>query len=166
MLGVFNDSWNTYKADPTKGLSTIGAQLSYATDGVSAYLNFMDGSVSGTIIDLTATFQLSEKFKLGLNAADFSNTGDVGYSGLALYPSYAISDSFALGLRGEYFDFKEGSGDSSVTAFTLSANLKAGGFTFIPEFRLDSNSDEVFMDSDMAPTKSASQVVLAVVYGF
>ena len=166
MLGVFNDSWNTYKANPTKGLSTIGAQLSYATDGVSAYLNFMDGSVSGTIIDLTATFQLSEKFKLGLNAADFSNTGDVGYSGLALYPSYAISDSFALGLRGEYFDFKEGSGDSSVTAFTLSANLKAGGFTFIPEFRLDSNSDEVFMDSDMAPTKSASQVVLAVVYGF
>jgi hypothetical protein len=166
MVGVFNDSWNTYKADPTKGLSTIGAQLSYATDGVSAYLNFMDGSVSGTIIDLTATFQLSEKFKLGLNAADFSNTGDVGYSGLALYPSYAISDSFALGLRGEYFDFKEGSGDSSVTAFTLSANLKAGGFTFIPEFRLDSNSDEVFMDSDMAPTKSASQVVLAVVYGF
>lgn len=166
MLGVFNDSWNTYKADPTKGLSTIGAQLSYATDGVSAYLNFMDGSVSGTIIDLTATFQLSEKFKLGLNAADFSNTGDVGYSGLALYPSYAISDSFALGLRGEYFDFKEGSGDSSVTAFTLSANLKAGGFTFIPEFRLDSNSDEVFVDSDMAPVKSASQVVLAVVYGF
>ncbi len=166
MLGVFNDSWNTYKADPTKGLSTIGAQLSYATDGVSAYLNFMDGSVSGTIIDLTATFQLSEKFKLGLNAADFSNTGDVGYSGLALYPSYAISDSFALGLRGEYFDFKEGSGDSSVTAFTLSANLKAGGFTFIPEFRLDSNSDEYFTDSDMAATKAASQVTLAVVYGF
>jgi hypothetical protein len=31
----------------------------------------MDGSVSGTIVDLTASFQLSEKFKLGLNAADF-----------------------------------------------------------------------------------------------
>jgi hypothetical protein len=30
----------------------------------------MDGSVSGTIVDL-ASFQLSEKFKLGLNAADF-----------------------------------------------------------------------------------------------
>ena len=167
MVGVFNDTWNTYKADPSKGLSTIGAQLSFATEGISAYLNFMDGSVSGTIVDLTATFQLSDKFKLGLNAADFSNTGDAGYSGLALYPSYAISDTFALGLRGEYFDFKDGSnGGSSVTAFTLSANLKAGGFTFIPEFRLDSNSDEVFVNSDMDPTKSASQVVLAVVYGF
>ena len=167
MVGVFNDSWNSYKADPVKGLNAVGAQLSYASGPVSAYLNFMDGSVSGTIIDLTATFQLSEKFKLGLNAADFSNEGDVGYTGFALYPSYAISDTFALGLRGEYFKSKEGSLDTDVTALTLSANLKAGGFTFIPEFRLDSNSDEVmFVDSDMAPAKSASQVVLAVVYGF
>jgi len=167
MLGVFNDSWNSYKADPIKGLNAIGGQLSFATEGLSAYLNFMDGSVSGTILDLTASFQLSDKFKLGLNAADFSNEGDVGYSGVALYPSYAISDTFGLGLRGEYFKYKEGSGDTDVTALTLSANLKAGGFTFIPEFRLDSNSDEVmFLDSDMAPAKSASQIVLAVVYGF
>jgi len=167
MLGVFNDSWNSYKADPIKGLNAIGGQLSFATEGLSAYLNFMDGSVSGTILDLTASFQLSDKFKLGLNAADFSNEGDVGYSGVALYPSYAISDTFGLGLRGEYFKYKEGSGDTDVTALTLSANLKAGGFTFIPEFRLDSNSDEVmFLDSDIAPAKSASQIVLAVVYGF
>lgn len=167
MVGVFNDSWNSYKADPVKGLNAVGAQLSYASGPVSAYLNFMDGSVSGTIIDLTASFQITDAFKLGLNAADFSNEGDVGYTGFALYPSYAISDTFALGLRGEYFKSKEGSLDTDVTALTLSANLKAGGFTFIPEFRLDSNSDEVmFVDSDMAPAKSASQVVLAVVYGF
>ena len=167
MLGVFNDSWNSYKADPIKGLNAIGGQLSFASEGVSAYLNFMDGSVSGTILDLTASFQITDAFKLGLNAADFSNEGDVGYTGVALYPSFAISDTFGLGLRGEYFKYKEGSGDTDVTAMTLSANLKAGGFTFIPEFRLDSNSDEVmFVDSDMAPAKSASQVVLAVVYGF
>jgi len=167
MVGLFNDSWNSYKADPVKGLNAVGAQLSYASGPVSAYLNFMDGSVSGTIIDLTASFQITDAFKLGLNAADFSNEGDVGYTGFALYPSYAISDTFALGLRGEYFKSKEGSADTDVTALTLSANLKAGGFTFIPEFRLDSNSDEVmFVDSDMAPAKSASQVVLAVVYGF
>lgn len=167
MVGLFNDSWNSYKADPVKGLNAVGAQLSYASGPVSAYLNFMDGSVSGTIIDLTASFQITDAFKLGLNAADFSNEGDVGYTGFALYPSYAISDTFALGLRGEYFKSKEGSADTDVTALTLSANLKAGGFTFIPEFRLDGNSDEVmFVDSDMAPAKSASQVVLAVVYGF
>lgn len=167
MLGVFNDSWNSYKADPIKGLNAVGGQLSYASEGTSAYLNFMDGSVSGTIFDLTATFQLSEKFKLGLNAADFSNEGDVGYTGAAIYPSYAITEAFALGLRGEYFKYKEGSGDTDVTAITLSGNYKVSGLTIIPEFRLDSNSDEVmFVDSDLAPAKSASQVLIAVVYGF
>lgn len=166
MVGVFNDSWNSYNADPIKGLNAVGGQFSFTNDNISAYLNFMDGSVSGTIFDLTATFQLTEKFKLGLNAADFSNEGDTGYSGAALYPSYAISDAFALGLRAEYFKYKEGSGDNGVTAFTLSGNYKVSGLTIIPEFRIDSNSEEVFLNSDLMPTKSASQVLLAVVYGF
>jgi hypothetical protein len=173
MLGVFNDTWNSYKADPAKGLNAVGGQLSFATEGVSAYLNFMDGSVSGTIVDLTATFQLSKKFKLGLNVADFSNEGEVGYTGAAIYPSYAITDAFALGLRAEYFKAKKNSdalygigADQSVTAFTLSGNYKVNGLTIIPEFRMDSNSDEYFVNSDMDPTKSASQFLLAVVYGF
>ncbi|MEO7976810.1 porin [Flavobacterium sp.] len=166
MLGLFNDTWNSYQADPQKGLNAVGGQLSFVADKASAYLNFMDGSVSGTIVDLTATFQISDKFKLGVNAADFSNEGDVGYTGAALYPSYAITDAFALGLRAEYFKKKEGSGDNDVTALTLSGNYKINGLTIIPEFRLDSNSDEVFVDSDLLPTKSASQVLLAVVYGF
>jgi hypothetical protein len=68
MVGAFNDAWNSYKADPIKGLNAFGAQLSFTpVQGISAYLNFMDGSVSGTIVDLTASFQLSEKFKLGVS---------------------------------------------------------------------------------------------------
>jgi hypothetical protein len=165
MVGVFNDSWNTYTT--AAGVSAFGGQLSYAVDGVSAYLNFMDGKKSGTIVDLTATFQLTKEFKLGLNAADFSNTGDVGYSGVAIYPSYSLSDSFGLGLRGEYFKYKAGSGDTDVTAITLSGNYKIAGLTIIPEFRIDSNSDKVlFMNSDMMATKSASQFLVAAVYGF
>lgn len=175
MVGAFNDSWNTYKADSFKGLNAIGAQLSFApAEGVSAYLNFMDGSVSGTIVDLTASFQITNKFKLGLNAADWSGVGeDEGYTGFALYPSVAVTDNFGLGLRAEYFKAKENAGglygigaDNSVTAFTLSANLKAGGLTVIPEFRLDSAKDDNFVDSDLAATKSASQVSVALVYGF
>ncbi len=167
MLGIFNDSWNKYSADPVKGLNAVGGQLSYASEGSSVYLNFMDGSVSGTIVDLTATFQLTKEFKLGLNAADYSNEGKVGYTGVALYPSYALTDAFALGLRAEYFKWKEGSGDTDVTAFTLSGNYKVGSLNIIPEFRMDSNSDKVlFEDSNFAATKSASQALLAVVYAF
>jgi hypothetical protein len=172
MVGIFNDTWNNYQANPNKGLNAVGAQLSYASGPISAYLNFMDGSVSGTIVDLTATFQLAEKFKLGLNIADWSNEGEVGYTGFALYPSVALTDAFSLGLRAEYFTSKEGAdlvgidADQSVTAFTLSGNYKLGGFTLIPEFRLDGNSDEYFTDSDMMATKSAAQATIAVVYGF
>lgn len=167
MVGAFNDSWNSYKADPIKGLNAFGAQLSFTpVDGVSTYLNFMHGSVSGTIVDLTASFKLADKFKLGLNAADFSNDGKVGYTGLALYPAVDVTEKFSLGLRGEYFKFKEGSGDDSVTALTLTANLKAGGLTFIPELRLDSGSNQIFEKSNGNATKSASQFALAMVYGF
>jgi hypothetical protein len=174
MVGLFNDQWNLYSANPAFGLNAIGAQLSLTpVEGLTAYFNFLDGSESGTIVDLTAAYQISEKFKLGLNVADFSGTAtDTGYTGFALYPSYAVSSNFSLGLRAENFKAKKEStyssvsGDESVTAFTLSANLKSGGLTFIPEFRLDSGSSDMFLDSDMAATKSASQVSLAVVYGF
>ncbi|MFA9189699.1 outer membrane beta-barrel protein [Flavobacterium sp. FBOR7N2.3] len=176
MVGAFNNTWNFYSADPMKGLNAIGAQLSLTpTEGVSAYLNFMDGSESGTIVDLTATFQLSDKFSLGLNAADWSSAADsdLGYTGVALYPAVAITENFGLGLRAEYFKAKELddmiglSADNSVTAFTLSANLKAGGLTVIPEFRLDSAKENNFLKSDMTTaTKSASQASIALVYGF
>ena len=204
MAGLFNDQWNVYQSDPTNGLNGLnafGAQLSLApVKGLTAYINYLDGSASGTIVDLTAVYQISEKFKLGLNVADFSGVkdgivlspaieadplatppvvaapavlGTLGYTGFALYPSYAVSDNFTLVLRAENFKTKKAStsfskvmADESVTALTLSANLKSGGLTFIPEFRMDSGSKEFFADSDGKPTKSASQVSLAVVYGF
>ena len=175
MVGLFNDQWNAYTANPSFGLNAIGAQLSLTpVEGLTAYINYLDGSASGTIVDLTAAYQVSEKFKLGLNVADFSGTADdTGFTGFALYPSYAVSSNFSLGLRAENFKAKKMSagysgvvGDESVTAFTLSANLKSGGLTFIPEFRMDSGSSDMFLDSDLVATKSASQVSLGVVYGF
>lgn len=183
MAGLFNDKWNFYQADPTLGLNAFGAQLSLApVEGLSAYINYLSGSESGTVLDLTAAYQISSKFKLGLNVADFSGKiDDTGYTGFALYPSYAFTDKFSLAVRAENFKVKKMSdytsttpgvlgtgpaGDESVTAFTLSANLKSGGLTFIPEFRMDSGSKEMFVDSKALATKSASQVTFAVVYGF
>jgi hypothetical protein len=178
MVGLFNDGWNKYQADADLGLNNIGAQLTLTPfEGLTAYINYLQGSASGTVLDLTGSYQISEKFKLGLNVADYSGTADdTGYTGFALYPSYAVSSNFSLALRAENFKAKKFSeyddlgtgpaGDESVTAFTLSANLKSGGLTFIPEFRMDSGSENMFSDSDLMATKSASQVTLAVVYGF
>eukprot|EP01136_Pigoraptor_vietnamica_P045229 Opistho-1_new@22941 len=175
MAGLFND-WNVYQ--DFNGVSHVGAQLTLApVKGWTAYLNVLSGrsagaAGTGTILDLTTAYQITEKFKLGLNAADYSVSNDNGgYSGVALYPQYAVTSAVALGLRGEYFNYKGigAAADASVTALTFSANIKAGGLTFIPEVRFDSDKDftQSFVKSNgVTPLKSASQFSLAAVYSF
>lgn len=174
MVGLFND-WNVYQ--DLNGVSHIGAQLMVApVEGWSAYLNFLSGysagaGGTGTIFDLTTAYQVTDKFKLGLNAADYSVSNDNGgYSGVALYPQYAFTPAVSLGVRGEYFNMK-GTGDvsdKSIASATLSGNIKAGGLTFIPEVRFDSDKDfsQEFVKTSGALTKSAAQFSLAAVYAF
>jgi hypothetical protein len=183
MLGAFNDSWNVYQANAFSGLSTIGAQLTVTPiEGWTAYANVLKGDVSGTILDLTTSYQITKSFKAGLNVADFeAGTGAVvakyeGYQGAALYLQNAFTDKFSLGVRGEYFASKNmtAGGNTysgvapkeSVISATLSANFKAGGLTFIPELRMDNGSAMQFFKDNGAMTKSASQGSLAVVYAF
>lgn len=175
MAGLFND-WNVYK--DLNGVSHFGAQLSLApVEGLSVYANFLTGSSaggkneysSGTIYDLVASYDFSEKFSLGLNAADYTFKADGGYQGVALYPKYNITEYAQIGARGEYFKTKDvGAVDGeSVTSLTLSGKLTHGGLSFIPEFRFDSNDSKPFLKSDFTTaTSSASQVSLAVVYAF
>jgi hypothetical protein len=176
MAGIFNNYWNVYSSFRTIGegtgsgdVSTFGAQLTVnPIKGWTAYLNLVTGSYSGTEIDLTTAYQITDAFKLGLNAADFSapNNGG-GFRGVALYPQLAVSKVVSFGLRGEYFDYKNGGGN--VTGITLSSNIKAAGITLIPEIRLDHKSDAfpaTFTDSNLAPTNSAAQFLIAAVYAF
>lgn len=165
MLAVMNPTDAT-EYNPT-GKYAFGAQLGYK----GQYLNFItdDGAYE---IDYTGGFDLSESFFLGINGAYYDNDG-VGFAGGALYPQYATSDSFTLGLRGEYFvengDFGAiGTGveDSSVFAATLTGSYTIENFTIKPELRLDSASDDAFIDTDLMPKKSLSSFVLAAIYAF
>lgn len=175
MAGLFND-WNVYQ--DFNGVSHIGAQLTVAPiEGWTAYLNVLSGhsagaAGTGTILDLTTAYQITDKFKLGLNAANYTISGDNGgYAGVALYPQYAFTKAVALGIRGEYFNYKgvAGAADAAVASFTLSANIKSGGLTFIPEVRFDSDKDfsqNFLKKNGLAASKSASQFSLAAVYAF
>ncbi|MFK7936893.1 MAG: porin [Saprospiraceae bacterium] len=208
MLGVFNPTdltdfnlVNTY---------TLGAQLGYSGDAASVYLNFVYGDQDGTLnvkelgeepiesagalfqADLTAGFDVSEDFFLGVNATVNSTaTGEIGdagsitdadgdafgFGGAALYLQYATSESFSLGVRGEYFTESNGgygilgaydmAGDANVLALTLSANAKVGNLTIIPEIRIDNASEDgAFFDNDLAPSSSLASFLLATVYSF
>lgn len=174
MAGIFNDLWNVYTS--AKRINTFGSQLMVVpAKGWTAYINLLTGPASGTEVDLTTAYQITDAFKLGLNIADFSAPDSLkgGFTGVALYPQLALSKNVTFGLRGEYFKTKTGgykpagpaAGDS-VTALTFTANIKGGPLTFIPEIRLDNGSKTIFTDNNGIATKSASQFSLAAVYAF
>lgn len=142
--------------------------------------------------DITLGYSLTEKFYLGINASmqsvatgeevdtngDIVNTsGDASsFLGFAIYPKVTLSETFAIGLRAEYFSTKnshfaspiiglDANGDGDVMAFTLSANYKTGGLTFIPEFRIDKTSEDSFVHDGEAKSLLPS-ITLAAVYKF
>ena len=166
MLAVMNPTDLT-EFNPT-GTYAYGAQLGYS----GQFLNLIadDGAFE---IDYTGGFDITESFFLGINAAYFDGSDDTGFAGGALYPQLKTSENFTLGLRGEYFvetgDFGAiGTGleDSSVFALTLTGSATIGDLIIKPELRLDSASDDAFLDSDGAPIKSLSSFVLAAIYSF
>lgn len=100
------------------------------------------------------------------------------FSSVGLYAQYAFSDAFALGLRGEYFGeanngpYGSGAigtytdGAASIIDVTLSAKINKGPLSIIPEIRLDSASEDIFLDSDNKPSSTLTSFVLAAVYTF
>ncbi|WP_203256236.1 outer membrane beta-barrel protein [Hyunsoonleella ulvae] len=167
MLGVFNDTDIT--EFNVTGDYAVGAQLGYA----GQYLNVLYDP-SFFEIDFTGGFDLSDDFYLGINAAHLSLENDGGgFTGVALYPQLATSDTFTIGLRGEYFAedgafgaIGTGVADSSVLALTLTGSLEVDNLTIKPEIRLDSASDNAFLDSDLMAQKSLGSFVLAAIYSF
>jgi hypothetical protein len=187
---------------------TLGAQIGKTGDMGGIWFNFLYGDQDGTLdedvdpigtesagtlfqADVTAGWNLTESFYLGVNASiqstdegEVVNAGGVdglgnetsSFMGLALYPKLTLSENFALGLRAEYFSVKSGhlgifglddNGDGSVMEFTLSGNYKVGGFTFIPEFRIDKTAEDSFYEDGDAELKDMMATVnLAAVYKF
>jgi hypothetical protein len=179
MVGVFNDTDS--KFDFTGG-KHIGAQLSASTGGLSAYLNFItgkeeergDNDLMEYEIDLTATYDVSENFMLGLNVAQYGTSLDGsdmgGFFGAALYSTITTSETFALGLRAESFTFQGGEGgdDANVLALTASGNITIGNLRLIPEIRVDlaDEADGFFFDDEEAAVGSLPAFILAAVYSF
>ena len=163
MLGVFNQTDVTeYNPD---GSYAAGAQLGYK----GQFLNLLyDDAGLGFEVDYTGGFDVSEDFFLGINGAYADNDGE-GFYGAALYPQYGFGDDFTLGLRGEYFGTQSDApgDDPSVIALTLTGSYVVDeDLTIKPELRLDSGSEEIFIDTDLMPTKSLASFVMAAIYKF
>lgn len=174
MLAIMNQTDLT-EFNPT-GQYAYGAQLGYSDQYVNLLID--NGSFE---VDYTGGFDLSDSFFLGINAAYFSGDEEDGignFAGVALYPQLATSENFSIGLRGEYFTETDGfgaigtspdpnfDGDMSVFAITLTGSATIGDLMIKPELRLDSASEDVFVNSDGEVMAGLSSFVLAAVYSF
>jgi len=171
MVGLYDDTDSKTDLVPGKH---IGLQLSYSDDITGIYLNYIAGrdqeetdfnpEAKSSQLDLTATFQASEKFGLGLNATTkkvkMMGVADYTWSGAALYANLALSEGFTLAARGEFIEDKDGlimgATEGSILGLTLSGNIHLGNLTIIPEFRTDSGPE---MDN-------IAGFILAAVYSF
>jgi hypothetical protein len=163
MLAVMNP---TDVNNNTIGGYSLGAQLGYKGQYLNLYAD--DDEVLGFEIDYTGGFDLSDDVFLGINAA-YQTMEDAGFYGVALYPQYTVSDSFALGLRGELFGYHDDSDDDlpSVFATTITGSYSVENLTIKPEIRMDAWSEsEPYLDNDGLASDSLSAFALAVIYAF
>lgn len=186
MFGVFNPT--DLKTSSWTGIKFIGAQYGFASSSVpfKFYLNYIGGrdtfQVRNDQLDAVITYQFTPKFGIGYNGtySMYKSKGpggvDANWFGSALYLNFDPSESFGLTLRGEYFGdndgvkvftdpakFPEG---GNVFAFTLSGNYKVGGFTLVPEIRMDQASQNIFMKQDIEEKKMTANLLLAAIYKF
>ena len=165
MVGVFNQTDQT-EANYDR-YTAFGAQLGL----YGQYLNLLAGDEYFQL-DYTGGFDLSDSFFLGINATTATLAGDTGFAGVALYPQLTASDSFAIGLRGEFFSETDGfgalvsDGDADNFSLTLTGSFTSGNFMFKPELRLDSASSEIFAISPTETSESLASFVMGMIYTF
>jgi hypothetical protein len=177
MLGIANPT--DFSTASFEKKFFLGQFHAASSDGkFSGYLNYVGGKnvakTSTSQFDLVLTGKISDQFSLGYNGTSRTLKYDASpkqsFWGSALYVNYDPSSTVGLTLRGELFDDKKGGTDgyvgTSVFATTLSANVKVGPLTIIPEFRLDSAKDPLFIKNSGDPTKSSAAFILAAVVSF
>jgi hypothetical protein len=165
MLAVTNP-WDVNDTSMT-GEYALGAQLGFYGQYLNLYYDSGNAGGLGFEIDYTGGFDLSDSFFLGINAAYNDNDGS-GFYGAALYPQLATSDSFSIGLRGEYFALHgDANADESVFAATLTGSYTVENFILKPEIRLDSWSNNMpYIDNDGVASDNLAAFTLAAIYTF
>ena len=142
------------------------------------YINLLAGD-NYTQIDFTGGVNLTDSFFLGVNATSTDLEGDAGFSGIALYPQLALSESFSVGLRGEIFNETDGgaaalysgelatsSEDADNTSFTITGSYTNGNFILKPEFRIDTASANIYSKNATDFSDNLASFVVAAIYSF
>jgi hypothetical protein len=181
MAGITNPTDFKTASEAASQNKTFIGQIGYVAETGSAYLNFTSGSANPasdknkTQFDFVGSKKLNSKLTLGFNGTyamvedDFDSALDANWFSLVGYVNYALKGKWSVAYRLEYFDDKDGAiygAMPSIIGNTLSFNYKEGNFTFIPEVRFDSSSEDIFSKKDGSAAGSSAYVLLATTYSF
>jgi hypothetical protein len=173
MIGLANPT--DYRKAPSGSKKFMLLQWSQTiNEDVKLYLNYVGGERPGDSaktrqVDLVVTAKINDEFGIGFNGTvnniqlQSNNNYEAAssWSGAAVYFNYDPVEKLGLTLRSEVFNDKNqlaalGSAltGTSILANTLSANIKAGKFTFIPEIRHETAGKNIYFAKDGASKKS------------
>jgi hypothetical protein len=173
MVGVANPT--DYRKAPTDSKKFVLLQWSQAiNEDIKLYLNYVGGQRPGDSaktrqIDLVVTAKINDEFGIGFNGTvnsiklqtNSTYATSSSWSGAAVYLNYDPVEKLGLMLRSEVFNDKNqlaalGSALSgtSILANTLSANVKFGKFTIIPELRHETAGKNIYFAKDGASKNS------------
>lgn len=187
MVGVSNP--NDYKYVPASALQNKSALAQYSVvvnPHLSIYLNYVGGQSLDTLlsnqIDLVLSSAITDKASLGFNGT-VNMVSDLPlnrttvtrklWHGQAIYFKYSPKPWAGICLRAEHFGdpdqlkvLSSAAAGGSVYEATLSANFKAYGLTFIPEFRFDGSTQKIFSDKNGNAVGYNASFLVAAVYNF
>ena len=165
-IGVMNQ---VNDLDGNTGKFSVAAGLTYKE---TTSLSFAS-SDEQSFIDFKTAFDVSDNFNVKLNAhiADFGDDGFAlgeSFTSISAYPQIKSSDKMSWGMRLEYMmiDNAITGDDLNVITPTLTARYSVGDLTIIPELRLDSASEDIFIDSDGELAGGLTAFNLGAVYTF
>lgn len=147
-----NDTVDTNKQktiEVSLGLTPMKG-LSFAVTGHAGTEIASGFAGSSNIIDVVASWQLSDAFSLGLNAdfkkVETSATTEDKTSGVAIYGGLQLSDSFKLSLRAESLKFETtGGADLKPSEITVTGGYAmAKNFDLLAEIRTDDADAKIY----------------------
>ncbi len=189
MLGVTNPSDYILVPEGQLNKKTLIAQYRFTpSQNFKLYLNYTGGKAPDTSrsdqVDLAGSFTVNSRFSIGFSGAyaiieawdrqlQRNLKGQSWWSGV-LYFNYDFAEWAGLTWRSEYFNdyfhLKSINGNQEVDpvfANTLSANLRSGHFTLIPEIRYDhSHSGRILYDQHRQSLPGDLSFLLAAVCYF
>ena len=164
LLAVTNGHGISSADGNVTGDTQIGGQIGYKGQFLNVIYGHDGGVDDAMYLDYTGGFNASESFFVGINAAYVNSEKlDGGYSGIALYLENTFSETFAMGVRPEFFS-TTGATEEDVMAISLTASTQLDdNLKLITEFRYDSSDDAMI---EAINEESVSAFTVAAVYSF